>query len=341
MGAVSPLPDLPDDAAEAILDRFHRPVLAELARRGTPFRGALYAGLMLTADGPRLLEFNARFGDPETQVILPRLAAPLGPLLLAAAPGPPRTSAGRSPTLPGATVGDRPRRARATRARRQARSRSMGSIARAARGDRLPRRDARRADGGWETAGGRVLTVVGRGPDLGRVRATPPSGRRRDLLARACSAATTSGCARSRARRGRSRGVIRRYTLPEMGAIWTERARFEAMLQVELAVSRAQAARGVVPAEALAAIEARATVDPERIAEIEKTTDHDVIAFVSQVAETVGPRGPLPPSRPDEQRRRRHGAGAPAPGRRRAPAPRLPTASWRRSSPAPGARRTR
>jgi adenylosuccinate lyase len=85
--------------------------------------------------------------------------------------------------------------------------------------------------------------------------------------------------------------VIRRYTLPEMGAIWTDEARFEAMLRVELAVSRAQAARGTVPADALAALEARATVNPERIAEIEKTTDHDVIAFVSQVAETVGPEG--------------------------------------------------
>ncbi len=85
--------------------------------------------------------------------------------------------------------------------------------------------------------------------------------------------------------------MIRRYTLPEMGAIWTERARFEAMLRVELAVSRAQAARGAVPADALAALEARAAVDPDRIAEIEKTTDHDVIAFVSQVAETVGPEG--------------------------------------------------
>jgi adenylosuccinate lyase len=85
--------------------------------------------------------------------------------------------------------------------------------------------------------------------------------------------------------------VIRRYTLPEMGAIWTEKARFEAMLRVELAVSRAQAARGVVPADALAAIEARAAVDAERIAEIEKTTDHDVIAFVSQVAEAIGPEG--------------------------------------------------
>src|SRR5262249_61152968 len=85
--------------------------------------------------------------------------------------------------------------------------------------------------------------------------------------------------------------IVPRYTGPEVGAIWTERARFEAMLKVELAVSRAEAARGVVPADALAAIEAKAAVDPERIAEIEKTTDHDVIAFVSQVAETVGPEG--------------------------------------------------
>jgi adenylosuccinate lyase len=85
--------------------------------------------------------------------------------------------------------------------------------------------------------------------------------------------------------------VIRRYTLPEMGALWTDRARFEAMLRVEIAVTRAQAARGVVPADALAAIESRAAVDPDRIAEIEKTTDHDVIAFVSQVAETVGTEG--------------------------------------------------
>jgi adenylosuccinate lyase len=85
--------------------------------------------------------------------------------------------------------------------------------------------------------------------------------------------------------------MIPRYTLPEMGAIWAERARFEQMLRVELAVTRAQAARGVVPPEALAIIEERAAVDPGRIAEIERTTDHDVIAFVSQVAETIGPEG--------------------------------------------------
>ena len=85
--------------------------------------------------------------------------------------------------------------------------------------------------------------------------------------------------------------MIRRYTLAEMGALWSDEARFEQMLRVELAVARAQAARGLVPAEALVAIETRARVDVERIAEIEKTTDHDVVAFVTQLAESVGPEG--------------------------------------------------
>jgi adenylosuccinate lyase len=85
--------------------------------------------------------------------------------------------------------------------------------------------------------------------------------------------------------------VIRRYTRAEMGAVWSEEARFAAMLRVELAVAKAQVARGMVPGEAYAAIARRARVDVDRIAEIEKTTDHDVIAFVSQVAESVGPEG--------------------------------------------------
>ncbi len=85
--------------------------------------------------------------------------------------------------------------------------------------------------------------------------------------------------------------MIRRYTLAEMGEIWSDTARFERMLLVELAVARAQATRDLIPAEALAAIEASARIDLERIAEIEKATDHDVIAFVSQVAEAVGPQG--------------------------------------------------
>ena len=85
--------------------------------------------------------------------------------------------------------------------------------------------------------------------------------------------------------------MIGRYTLAAMATVWGDQARFEAMLRVELAVLRALAATGAVPAAAVATIEARARVDVERIAEIEGTTDHDVIAFVSQVAETVGDEG--------------------------------------------------
>jgi len=85
--------------------------------------------------------------------------------------------------------------------------------------------------------------------------------------------------------------MIARYTLPEMGALWTDQARFEHMLRVELAALRAVERHGLVPAGTTAAVEATATVDVERIAELEMTTDHDVIAFVSQVAETCGPEG--------------------------------------------------
>ncbi len=81
MGSFSPLPDVPDDAAEGILETVHLPVLEELARRGTPFQGLLYAGLMATEKGLRVIEFNCRFGDPETQSLLPRLESDLLPLL--------------------------------------------------------------------------------------------------------------------------------------------------------------------------------------------------------------------------------------------------------------------
>jgi phosphoribosylamine--glycine ligase len=73
MGSYSPTPFLRPDEIDELVATVHRPVLAELAARGTPFIGLLYAGLMLTDDGPRVLEFNCRFGDPETQAILPRL----------------------------------------------------------------------------------------------------------------------------------------------------------------------------------------------------------------------------------------------------------------------------
>ncbi len=87
MGSISPPADISDELADHLLDTVHRPVLAELARRGTPFTGLLYAGLMLTPDGPKVIEFNARFGDPETQCVLPRLDEDLIAVLCAAADG--------------------------------------------------------------------------------------------------------------------------------------------------------------------------------------------------------------------------------------------------------------
>lgn len=85
MGAYSPVPWISD--VGALVDTVHRPVVDELARRGTPFVGCLFAGLMLTASGPRVLEFNSRFGDPETQVLMPRLNGDLLELLAATARG--------------------------------------------------------------------------------------------------------------------------------------------------------------------------------------------------------------------------------------------------------------
>jgi phosphoribosylamine---glycine ligase len=88
MGSYSPVPAVDAERAAEICRAVHQPVMDELARRGTPFQGMLYAGLMMTADGPRVLEFNVRFGDPETQALLPRLRSDLlGALEAATAPG--------------------------------------------------------------------------------------------------------------------------------------------------------------------------------------------------------------------------------------------------------------
>ena len=87
MGSYSPVPGIGPAEVEELTDLVHRPVLAELTARRIPFRGLLYAGLMLTEQGPRVLEFNCRFGDPETQAILPRLEGDLLGALAAAAEG--------------------------------------------------------------------------------------------------------------------------------------------------------------------------------------------------------------------------------------------------------------
>jgi len=85
MGAYSPLPWAPDNIVEETYEKVLAPMIAEMAARGTPFVGLLYAGLALTNDGIRVIEFNARFGDPETQVLIPRLVTPLASLLYKAA----------------------------------------------------------------------------------------------------------------------------------------------------------------------------------------------------------------------------------------------------------------
>jgi phosphoribosylamine---glycine ligase len=200
MGAYSPLPDLPDEAASTLVEQFHRPLVAELARRGTPFIGALYAGLILTDRGPILLECNARFGDPETQVLLPRLGAPLGPLLLAAATRrlaaairPLGLTGGRIPPTLDAAVGIV--------------LASEGYPAAARAGDPILGLEGARAQGlvfhagtetepsgGFRTRGGRVLTVVGRGRSLEAARGAAEAAaesitfegfqRRRDIAAR-------------------------------------------------------------------------------------------------------------------------------------------------------------
>ena len=174
MGAVSPPDELPDEALAAVLRSVHRPVLAELVERGTPFRGALFAGLMLTARGIRLLEFNARFGDPETQAILPRLAVPLAPLLLAAASD--RLAATASAL--GIADGRLPSDAGASAAVVLATPGYPEAPVTGAPIDGLEAADFQRsdvvvfhagvaagADGRLVTAGGRVLSVVGLGPD--------------------------------------------------------------------------------------------------------------------------------------------------------------------------------
>jgi phosphoribosylamine---glycine ligase len=83
MGSYSPVPDFGDADIERLADAVHRPIVEAMANRGIPYRGVLYAGLMMTADGPRVLEYNCRFGDPETQAVLPRLRSDLLDLCLA------------------------------------------------------------------------------------------------------------------------------------------------------------------------------------------------------------------------------------------------------------------
>jgi phosphoribosylamine---glycine ligase len=169
MGAYSPVPLAGDDVVGTVMDRFVEPTLVELRRRGIDYRGVLYAGLMLTPEGPRLLEYNVRFGDPEAQVVLPRLTRDLAELLAAAAAGDLRRS-------PGPAFGDD--------ACVTVVLASEGYPGDVRRGDVIEGIDgaaaldatvfaagvARDADGRLVTAGGRVLAVTGTGATVAAAR---------------------------------------------------------------------------------------------------------------------------------------------------------------------------
>jgi phosphoribosylamine---glycine ligase len=170
MGAYAPLPWAPPDLAEQAISEVINPTLAELARRGTPYRGVLYAGLALTSGGIKVIEFNARFGDPETQVVLDRLKTPLAGLLSAAADGdlphaaPPRWSDGAAVTVviaaegyPNAPVtGD-----------------EIEDIDKAEQipGAYILHAGTVMREGTLRSSGGRVLNVVGTGEDVDAARA--------------------------------------------------------------------------------------------------------------------------------------------------------------------------
>jgi phosphoribosylamine--glycine ligase len=165
MGAYAPLPWLPDAVVTQIVDEIVKPVAAELVARGSSFSGLLYAGLAITSRGPAVVEFNCRFGDPETQSVLALLETPLGQLLYAAAIGdlagePPlqwRDEAAVTVVLAAENYPGRPR---------------VGDVIVGSEADGvLHAGTARREDGAIVSAGGRVLSIVGTGHDLTAARA--------------------------------------------------------------------------------------------------------------------------------------------------------------------------
>jgi phosphoribosylamine---glycine ligase len=160
MGAFAPSPLVDAPAGSAIMSQVVQPVLDGMAAEGHPFKGFLYAGLMLTADGPRVIEFNVRLGDPEAQVILSRIAEPLTPLLAAAACGAlgDRSCAMTDEAIVGVVIASRGYPGASESGRP-----ISGIAAAESTGASVFHAGTRASGGAVVTAGGRVLTVVGRG----------------------------------------------------------------------------------------------------------------------------------------------------------------------------------
>ena len=168
MGAISPAPGFTPEIERAALDRIVKPTVAAMAARGMPFKGVLYAGLILTRDGPKLIEFNVRFGDPETQALLPRLKSDLLPALIASRAGDLRDFDLRWDTRPSVSV------VMAARGYpgEPARGGEIRNLAAAEGGGALIFHAGTRADGARIVAdGGRVLGVTARGDTIADARA--------------------------------------------------------------------------------------------------------------------------------------------------------------------------
>jgi phosphoribosylamine--glycine ligase len=176
MGAYAPLPWAPADLADRAMDTVIQPAVDVMRRRGTPYRGLLYAGLSLTSAGLRVVEFNARFGDPETQAVLDRLGTPLAPLLHAAAAGdlaraaPPRWRPGAAVTVVIAAQGYPENPVKGDKIKIEDSERALVP-APVQNNYVLQAGTATDADGDLVSAGGRVLNVVGSGADVAAARA--------------------------------------------------------------------------------------------------------------------------------------------------------------------------
>ncbi|MFT4200954.1 phosphoribosylamine--glycine ligase [Gordonia sp. (in: high G+C Gram-positive bacteria)] len=164
MGAYTPLPWLPEATVSQIVEEIVKPVAAELVKRGTPFNGLLYAGLAIGADGPAVVEFNARFGDPETQAVLALLRSPLGRALNA-------TATGTLADLPPLEWSDGAAVTVVLAAENYPGTPRTGDVITGADGEGVRHAGtAQGADGKTVSAGGRVLAVVGTGADLAAAR---------------------------------------------------------------------------------------------------------------------------------------------------------------------------
>jgi phosphoribosylamine--glycine ligase len=165
MGAYTPLPWLPDEVTRQIVTDVVEPVAAEMVRRGCPFSGLLYAGLAIGADGPAVVEFNCRFGDPETQAVLALLKSPLGQALKA-------TASGTLADLPPLEWADGSAVVVVIAAENYPSTPRTGDVITGADGEGVLHAGTKRdADGEVVSAGGRVLGVVGVGADLAAARA--------------------------------------------------------------------------------------------------------------------------------------------------------------------------